>query len=115
MRIIITENQLNLLLLEEDNKQKVIFGDYIKKGVNIAKKLTSRGFSIEQASVIVGNMWGETTLDWTSGNSVDGPYGLLQWRGDRLLVVALCRANGSEDIHIESRSGGLCCVALNAR
>lgn len=87
MRIIISENQLRLILLEEDNKQQVIFGDYIKKGVNIAKKLTSRGFSIEEASVIVGNMWGETTLDWTAGNSVDGPYGLLQWRGDRLVAL----------------------------
>jgi hypothetical protein len=87
MRIIITENQLNLLLLEESNKQKVIFGDYIKKGVYIAKKLISIGFSVDQASVIVGNMWAETTLDWTAGNSVDGPYGLLQWRGDRLKAL----------------------------
>lgn len=87
MRIIISENQLNLLLSEEDNKQSVIFGDFIKKGVNIAKKLVSRGFSNEQSSVIVGNMWAETTLDWTAGNSVDGPYGLLQWRGDRLKAL----------------------------
>ena len=55
---------------------------WLSKGLNIAKQLVSRGFSKEQASAIVGNMWAESTFNPAAKNSI-GAIGLLQWLGDR--------------------------------
>lgn len=60
--------------------------DRIPKAVGIANKIMSQGFSKEEAAAIVGNMWAESTLNPTAGKET-GPYGLIQWRGDRLTAL----------------------------
>lgn len=57
-------------------------GDWLQKGINLAKSLINRGFSKEEASAIVGNMWVESTFNPAATNGI-GAFGLLQWLGDR--------------------------------
>lgn len=70
-------------LLMEGNIPVAKYPDSIAIGTNIARKLISQGFSKEEAAAIVGNMWAESTFSHTAGRE-SGPYGLIQWRGDRL-------------------------------
>lgn len=81
MRIIITESQFNRFLLTE-TKQVVITDEKLGKAKSIVNKLVGRGFSIENASAMVGNMWAESSLD-SSSKSPNGAIGLLQWLSDR--------------------------------
>jgi hypothetical protein len=81
MRIIITESQLNRVLIVE-TKQVVITDEKLKKASSLVNKLSARGFNLSDSSAIVGNMWSETGLDSTA-ESPNGAIGLLQWLGDR--------------------------------
>ncbi len=71
--------RLKNILLEGNGPLK---DQWLDKGTYIAKKLVSRGFTKEQASAIVGNMWAESTFNPAAKNSI-GAIGLLQWLGDR--------------------------------
>ena len=59
---------------------------YIPIGVGLANDLISVGFNKEEAAAIVGNMWAESTFKETAGKE-SGPYGLIQWRGERLTAL----------------------------
>lgn len=67
-------------LLNEGNEP--LTGEWINKGVSLAKSLIARGFSKEMSAAIVGNMWAESTFNPTATNT-NGAFGLLQWLGDR--------------------------------
>jgi hypothetical protein len=67
-------------LLNEGNGP--LTGQWLDKGVSLAKSLIARGFSKEEASAIVGNMWAESTFNPAATNAI-GAFGLLQWLGDR--------------------------------
>lgn len=81
MRIIITETQLKRVLLYE-TKQEVITDEYLDKAKSIVTKLQSRGFTIDAACAMSGNIWAESQFD-ASIESSNGALGLLQWLGDR--------------------------------
>lgn len=81
MRIIITETQLKKVLLFE-TKQEVITDEYLDKAKDIVTKLQNRGFSLDSACAMAGNIWAESQFDSTSEGS-NGAFGLLQWLGDR--------------------------------
>lgn len=70
-------------LLTEGNVPIANHPELIPTAVDIAQKLVVQGFSKAEAAAIVGNMWAESTLNPTAGKET-GPYGLIQWRGDRL-------------------------------
>lgn len=67
-------------LLAEGNGP--LTGEWLTKGVSLARQLMSRGFSDIEAAAIVGNMWAESTFKPSAKNSI-GAFGLLQWLGDR--------------------------------
>jgi len=67
-------------LLAEGNGP--LTGEWLTKGVSIARQLMARGFSNIEAAAIVGNMWAESTFKPTAKNSI-GAFGLLQWLGAR--------------------------------
>jgi hypothetical protein len=71
--------RLKNILLEGNGPLK---DQWLDKGTQLAKKLVSRGFTKEQASAIVGNMWAESTFNPAAKNSI-GAIGLLQWLGYR--------------------------------
>ena len=81
MRIIITETQLKRVLLYE-TKQQVITDEYLDKAKDIVTKLQNRGFSLDSACAMAGNIWAESQFDSSSEGS-NGAFGLLQWLGDR--------------------------------
>lgn len=81
MRIIITETQLKRVLLYE-TKQVVITDEYLDKAKSTVSKLQTRGFTIDAACAMAGNIWVESTFD-ASSESPNGAFGLLQWLGDR--------------------------------
>lgn len=82
MRIIITESQLKSILLTE-TKQVIIPDDKLPGAVIVVNKLINRGFDLTHACAMGGNIWIESKFNPTEGND-SGPYGLLQWRSDRL-------------------------------
>ena len=82
MRIIISETQLKNILLTE-TKQSIIPDDKLSTAVTFVNKLINRGFDLTHGCAMVGNMWIESKINPTEGNE-NGPYGLLQWLGDRL-------------------------------
>lgn len=67
-------------LLAEGNGP--LTGEWLTKGVALARQLMSRGFSDIEAAAIVGNMWAESTFKPSAKNSI-GAFGLLQWLGVR--------------------------------
>ena len=67
-------------LLNEGNGP--LKGEWLQKGINLAKSLINRGFSKEESSAIVGNIWAESTFNPAATNAI-GAFGLLQWLGDR--------------------------------
>ena len=67
-------------LLTEGNGP--LTGEWLTKGVSLARQLMSRGFSDIEAAAIVGNMWAESTFKPSAKNSI-GAFGLLQWLGAR--------------------------------
>jgi LysM repeat protein len=71
--------RLKSLLTEGNGPLK---GEWLQKGINLAKSLINRGFSKEEASAIVGNMWAESTFNPAATNAI-GAFGLLQWLGVR--------------------------------
>ena len=71
--------QLRSLLAEGNGP---LTGEWLSKGVSLARQLMSRGFSDIEAAAIVGNMWAESTFKPTAKNSI-GAFGLLQWLGAR--------------------------------
>jgi len=81
MRIIITETQLKKVLLYE-TKQEVITDEYLDKAKEIVTKLQNRGFGLDAACAMAGNIWAESQFDSTNEGS-NGAFGLLQWLGDR--------------------------------
>jgi hypothetical protein len=81
MRIIITESQLNRVLLIE-TKQSIISDEKLNKAESLVNKLTAKGFDLKESAAIVGNMWLESALN-SSAESPNGAVGLLQWLGDR--------------------------------
>lgn len=104
MRIIITESQFERFLIAE-TKQSVISDEKLGKAKNIVNKLVSRGFSIENASAMAGNMWAESKFD-SSAESGNGAIGLIQWLGDRKkALVSLANYKGiswsNEDLQLD--------------
>jgi hypothetical protein len=81
MRIIITETQLKKVLLYE-TKQEVITDEFLDKAKSMVTKLQNRGFTIDAACAMAGNIWAESQFD-SSIESSNGALGLLQWLGDR--------------------------------
>lgn len=81
MRIIITETQLKKVLLYE-TKQEVITDEFLDKAKDIVTKLQNRGFSLDSACAMAGNIWAESQFD-SSNEGDNGAFGLLQWLGDR--------------------------------
>lgn len=81
MRIIITETQLKKVLLYE-TKQEVITDEYLDKAKEIVTKLQNRGFGLDAACAMAGNIWAESQFDSAAEGS-NGAFGLLQWLGDR--------------------------------
>ena len=81
MRIIITETQLKKVLLYE-TKQEVITDEYLDKAKEIVTKLQNRGFGLDAACAMSGNIWAESQFDSAAEGS-NGAFGLLQWLGDR--------------------------------
>jgi hypothetical protein len=81
MRIIITETQLKRVLLYE-TKQQVITDEYLDKAKDIVTKLQNRGFSLDSACAMAGNIWAESQFDPTE-KGPNGAWGLLQWTSDR--------------------------------
>jgi LysM repeat protein len=71
--------QLRSLLAEGDGP---LTGEWLTKGVSLARQLMSRGFSDIEAAAIVGNMWAESTFKPEAKNAI-GAFGLLQWLGPR--------------------------------
>jgi hypothetical protein len=71
--------QLRSLLAEGNGP---VTGEWLTKGVSIARQLMSRGFTDIEAAAIVGNMWAESTFNPSAKNSI-GAFGLLQWLGAR--------------------------------
>lgn len=71
--------QLRSLLAEGNGP---VTGEWLTKGVSIARQLMSRGFTDIEAAAIVGNMWAESTFNPAAKNSI-GAFGLLQWLGAR--------------------------------
>lgn len=59
-----------------------VTGEWLNKGVAMAKSLIALGFTKDAAAAIAGNMWVESTFDPTATNGI-GAFGLLQWLGDR--------------------------------
>jgi LysM repeat protein len=88
-------------LLNEGNGP--LKGQWLDKGLSIAKQLESRGFTKEQAAAIVGNMWAESTFNPSAENSI-GAIGLLQWLGDRkkaLLKFAKQKSRPWSDFNLQ--------------
>lgn len=81
MRIMITESQLNRLLLNE-TKQEIITDENLDKAKKIVKKLMSVGFTSQESAAIAGNMWAESQFK-SDIKSSNGALGLVQWLGDR--------------------------------
>lgn len=81
MRIIITETQLKKVLLYE-TKQEIITDEYLDKAKSTVSKLQTRGFNIDEACAMAGNIWAESQFD-PAIESSNGAIGLLQWLGDR--------------------------------
>lgn len=81
MRIIITETQLKRVLLYE-TKQSVITDEFLDKAKDIVSKLQNRGFSLDSACAMAGNIWAESQFDPTE-KGPNGAWGLLQWTSDR--------------------------------
>jgi LysM repeat protein len=71
--------QLRSLLAEGNGP---LTGEWLTKGVSLARQLMSRGFSDIEAAAIVGNMWAESTFNPEAKNAI-GAFGLLQWLGAR--------------------------------
>ena len=71
--------QLRSLLAEGNGP---LTGEWLTKGVSLARQLMFRGFSDVEAAAIVGNMWAESTFNPTAKNAI-GAFGLLQWLGAR--------------------------------
>ena len=71
--------QLRSLLAEGNGP---LTGEWLSKGVSLARQLMARGFTDIEAAAIVGNMWAESTFKPTAKNSI-GAFGLLQWLGAR--------------------------------
>lgn len=77
MRIIITESQFKRVLLTE-TKTVVVPDDKLNRAASLVNKLKSRGFTLSQASAMVGNMWIESGFDPTAKGG-NGAIGLMQW------------------------------------
>jgi hypothetical protein len=64
------------------NEGKVLTPNYHAKGIEIMKGLIDRGFTVNQAAGLVGNMFQESDLNHK--NVADnGAFGLLQWLSTR--------------------------------
>ena len=104
MRIIITESQLKSILLTE-TKQVIIPDDKLPSAEIVVNKLISRGFDLTHACAMGGNIWIESKFNPTDGNEA-GPYGLLQWKDDRLDALKkyaqhIGKSYGSLDVQVD--------------
>jgi hypothetical protein len=52
-------------------------------GRTLMSGLVQRGFTKEEASAIVGNLWAESGFRTTATNPTSGAFGLMQWLGGR--------------------------------
>lgn len=77
MRILISESQFKKILLVETNTI-VVPDDKLTRAKDLVNKLKSRGFTLSQASSMVGNMWIESGFN-PSAESGNGAIGLMQW------------------------------------
>lgn len=99
MRIIITETQLKRVLLYE-TKQEVITDEFLDKAKDIVTKLQNRGFSLDSACAMAGNIWAESQFD-SSNEGDNGAYGLLQWLGDRKKALNSLAVHRKVDVSSE--------------
>jgi len=77
-----------------ETKQEVITDEYLDKAKSIVTKLQNRGFGLDDACAMAGNIWAESQFD-SSAEGYNGAFGLLQWLGDRkkaLKIVKLIEA-----------------------
>ena len=99
MRIIITETQLKKVLLYE-TKQEVVTDEYLDKAKDIVTKLQNRGFGLDAACAMAGNIWAESQFDSTNEGS-NGAFGLLQWLGDRKKALNSLASHRGVDVNSE--------------
>ena len=99
MRIIITETQLKRVLLYE-TKQVVITDEFLDKAKDIVSKLQNRGFSLDSACAMAGNIWAESQFDPTE-EGPNGAWGLLQWLSDRKKALNSLAVHRKVDISDE--------------
>lgn len=99
MRIIITETQLKRVLLYE-TKQVVITDEYLDKAKDIVSKLQNRGFSLDSACAMAGNIWAESQFN-SAEEGPNGAWGLLQWLSDRKKALNSLAVHRKVDISDE--------------
>ena len=99
MRIIITETQLKKVLLYE-TKQVVITDEYLDKAKSIVTKLQNRGFSLDSACAMAGNIWAESQFN-SAEEGPNGAWGLLQWLSDRKKALNSLAVHRKVDISDE--------------
>lgn len=78
-------------------------GETAKAG-ELVTGLMSRGFTREEASAIVGNLWAESSFNTGAVNPKSGAYGLMQWLGGRknkLIQFAREKGKSPSDLGVQ--------------
>jgi hypothetical protein len=73
-------------------------------GVALAQGLVQRGFTKEEASAIVGNLWAESGFRTNATNPDSGAFGLMQWLGgrkSRLYAYAYEKGKSVTDVDLQ--------------
>jgi hypothetical protein len=92
--------QLRSLLAEGNGP---LTGEWLTKGISLARQLMSRGFSDIEAAAIVGNMWAESTFKPAAKNAI-GAFGLLQWLGPRKKeLIKFAKSKGANPSNLSTQ------------
>lgn len=78
-------------------------GETAKAG-ELVSGLVARGFTREEASAIVGNLWAESGFNTGAVNPSSGAYGLMQWLGgrkDKLISFAQQKNKPASDLDVQ--------------
>jgi hypothetical protein len=73
-------------------------------GIQLKQGLMQRGFTKEEASAIVGNLWAESGFRTDATNPTSGAFGLMQWlsgRKSRLYKYAEEQGKSATDVNLQ--------------